>query len=148
MATRSVDEEYVCLSPQLHPVPTCTLTQATSTNPLCWAEALSQMLSKVTHMEGELHVHVHLSHVQHISICNSMVGRVIWDKHHEYCSGSGKLHEEKLSAICHFHYNTSGICPKFHYQPCYHTLIPYNCAPGYIQLQEHAEFVARWVGIK
>ncbi len=45
-----------------------------------------------------------------VLICDSMVGREIWDKYHSYFSGSGKLHEG----------NTRGIYPKFHSQPCYY----------------------------
>ncbi len=54
--------------------------------------------------------------------------------------GVANLHEAKWSAICHFHYNTSGIYPKFHDQPCYHRLIPYSRAPAYLQVLEHAGF--------
>ncbi len=46
--------------------------------------------------------------------------------------------------VAKLHYNTSGIYPKFHDQPCYHRLIPYSRAPAYLQVQEHAAFVARW----
>ncbi len=46
-----------------------------------------------------------------------------------------KLNKAKPSAICHSHYNTSGIYPKFHDQPCYHRLIPYA---AYLQVLEHA----------
>ncbi len=55
--------------------------------------------------------------------------------------------EAKPSAICYSHCNTSGICPKFYDQPCYHRLIPYSRTPAYLQVQEHAASVARWVGI-
>ncbi len=83
-----------------------------------------------------------------ISMCNSMVGSEIWDKYHEYCIvGVAKLHEAKPSAIHHSHYNTSGNYPKFHSQPRYHRLIPYSRTPAYLQAQEDAVFVARWVGI-
>ncbi len=44
--------------------------------------------------------------------------------------GVAKLQEAKPSAICHSHYNTSGIYPKFDDQPCYHRLIPYSRAPS------------------
>ncbi len=61
--------------------------------------------------------------------------------------GVAKLHEAKPSTIRHSHYNTSGIHPKFHDQPCYHRLIPYSRAPAYLQVQERTVFVARRVGI-
>ncbi len=54
--------------------------------------------------------------------------------------GVAKLHKAKPNAICHSHYNTSVIYPKFHDQPCYHRLIPYSHTLAYLQVQEHTAF--------
>ncbi len=58
-----------------------------------------------------------------VCIYNSMVGKEFGINTTNIVVGVAKLHEAKPSAICHSLYNTSGIYPKFHDQPCYHTRI-------------------------
>ncbi len=44
--------------------------------------------------------------------------------------GMAKLHEAKPSAICHSHYNTSGIYPKFHMLSQINTIQPRSSLPS------------------